>query len=176
VQDCGPPVARPTDPPPGWRWLSPADAKNRKTYGCPICLPPDARIATPDGERPISELSQGARVFTLDERGRRVEARVLYAGSTPISGGHRLVRVTLADGRVVSGSGGHPTGSGGTLGQLRARDGLADSVVVNVEVIPFASDRTWDVLPSGPTGLYVVDGVVLQSSFFHQAPSRETVR
>lgn len=164
MQDCGPPVARETDPPPPWRWLSPQDAANRKQYHCPICLPAEARIATPDGERPISELTVGARVLTVDASGRRVEARVLYMGSTPAGAGHHVVRVTLADGRVVTGSAGHPTAHG-TLGALRAKDVLDGATVTSVEVLPFTGERTWDLLPSGPTGLYVADGVVLKSTF-----------
>lgn len=166
VQDCGPPVAQPSDPPPGWHWLSPTDAKNRKQFGCPICLPSDVRIATPEGERPISEIAVGARVYTLDAQGQRVEARVLHVGSTPASIGHRLVRITLADGRVVSGSAGHPIGEGRTLADVRARDLVSGAPVVGVESVPLSGDRTWDILPSGPTGLYFANGVLLKSSLF----------
>lgn len=165
MQDCGPPVVVSTMPPPGWSWLSAADAKNRKAYGCPICLPPEARVATPTGDRPVSELAVGDALWTLDAAGKRAPARVVYVGSTPIGGRHSLVRVTLADGRVVSGSAGHPTGTGETLGSLRVGQSLGGAAITSVEVVAFGGERTWDVLPSGPTGLYVVDGVPLQSSF-----------
>ena len=166
VQDCGPPVAREGDPPPGWRWLSPEQQKSREQFGCPRCLPAATRIATPDGDRDIAELAIGDPIFTLDDAGHRIAARVLWIGTTRIAGGHQMVRITLADGRVVSGSAPHPDASGRALGDLARGDRLDGSRVVRVEVVPFTGDQTWDVLPSGSSGLYVADGVVLRSTFF----------
>jgi len=166
TQDCGPPVARPDDPPPKWSWLSPADVENRKKFGCPKCLPPDTRIATPDGDRAISELAAGAAIYTVDAAGQRVVARVVHAGSAPVGRGHQMARVTLADGRTIAGSLGHPDAGGRGLGALHAGDALDGSRVARVTVEPFAGERTWDVLPSGPTGLYIANGVVLRSTFF----------
>ena len=165
VQDCGPPVVRETDPPPPWHWLSPDDQQKREQFGCPRCLPPTARIATPEGERPISELRVGSPIFTLDDFGQHVVAHVIYIGATHVSH-HRLVRVTLADGRVVAGSAGHPDATGRALGELALGDSLDGSRVAKVEVVPLFGDQTWDVLPSGSSGLYVADGVVLRSTFF----------
>jgi len=165
VQNCGPPVSSQNDPPPGWSWLSPAEADSRKKHGCPICLPGTARVATPDGDVEISTLREGARVLTLDETGRRIPATVLYAGSTLASTSHTVVRATLADGRVTTGSPGHPRADRGTLGALREGDVVDGSRVIRVERVPLPGDRTWDILPSGPTGLYIIDGVVLRSSF-----------
>ena len=165
VRDCGPPVARADDPPPGHSWLSAADAQNRRQFGCPICLPAEARIATPSGQRAVSALRVGDPIWTLDRGGRRVEGHVLYAASTPISGPHQVVRVTLADGRVVSASPGHPTADGTALSELRPGNALSGSVVRRVERAPFSGARTFDVLPSGVTGAYWAEGVVLRSSF-----------
>jgi hypothetical protein len=165
VQDCGPPVAREGDPPPGYHWLSAEQAQNRKQYGCPICLPAQTRIATPDGERAVSSLAPGDAIWTLDREGRRVAGHVLYANSTPLSGPHHVVRVTLADGRVVAASPGHPTLAGRTLGDLHPGDALSGSVVQRAEAAPFTGRRTFDVLPSGATGAYWADGVLLRSSF-----------
>jgi hypothetical protein len=165
VQDCGPPVVRADDPPPAWHWLSPEQVKNREQFGCPRCLPPTTQIATPLGDRAISELTIGAPIYTLDANGQRIAARVIYVGSTHVSSTHRIARITLADGRVVSGSPGHPDSEGRSLGALAQGDQLDGSSVVKVELVPFAWDQTWDVLPSGTTGLYVADGVVLHSTF-----------
>ena len=165
VQDCGPPVSHPGDPAPGWSWLSPADAENRKKFGCPKCLPPDTQIATPDGDRAISELRVGAAIYTVDAAGQRTVARVVYTGSTPVTGGDTMVRVALADGRVVAGSAGHPDGRGTPLGELHEGDTLDGARITNVAVVPFSGARTFDVLPSGGTGLYIANGVVLRSTF-----------
>jgi hypothetical protein len=165
VRDCGGPVVRDGDPPPGWSWLRPDQAARRKQYGCPICLPGSARVATPDGDVPISTLTPGARVLTLDETGRRISATVQHVGSTLAGASHRVVRVELTDGRVVTGSPGHPRAGGGTLGDLREGDVLDGARVARVTRIPLDGERTWDILPSGPTGYYVIDGVVLRTSF-----------
>jgi hypothetical protein len=75
-----------------------------------------------------------------------------------------MVRTTLADGRVVTGSAEHPVADGRLLGALRAGDALGDVAIVAVDVVPYDGDRTWDLLVSGPTGLYVADGVPLRST------------
>lgn len=165
VRDCGGPVVRDGDPPPGWSWLSPDQAARRQQYGCPICLPGSARVATPDGDAAIATLVPGMRVLTLDETGHRVPATVLHVGSTLVGASHHVVRVELADGRVVTGSPGHPRADGGTLGELRQGDVLDGARVVRVTRVPLDGDRTWDILPSGPTGSYIIDGVVLRTSF-----------
>lgn len=164
VQDCGPPVARDTDPPPPWRWLSPEEVESRNQHGCPRCLPPQSRIATPDGDVPIVDLQVGDRVLTIDRAGRRLEARILHLGSRPARLGHAMVRLTLGDGRIVTASPEHPLGDGRLLHALRAGDTLDGAPVVGVEVIPFSGDRTWDLFPSGPTGLYIADGVIMRST------------
>lgn len=150
--------------------MSPEDARRRQQYGCPRCLPGETRIATPNGERTVSSLRVGDPIWTLDLAGQRVAARVVYAGSTPTSGPHQVVRVTLADGRVVAASAGHPTATGSPLSALRSGDALSGSVVLRTELTPMAGDRTFDVLPSGPTGAYWTDDVVLGSSFTRHVP------
>lgn len=164
TQDCGPPVAREGDPPPPWRWLSPEEVEARDRGGCPRCLPPWARIATPEGDVAIADLALGARVFTIDEAGRRQVGVVVRMGSTVIRGAHHMLRVTLADGRVVTASPEHPVGDGRSFAMLAVGARLDASTVRSVERVTFAGDRTWDLLPSGPTGLYIADGVVMGST------------
>jgi len=166
VRDCGGPVVRDGDPPPGWSWLSADLAKNREQYGCPICLPPTTLIATPSGAREIRDFAIGDPIITLTADGARLIAHVVHVGSTPVAGTHRMQRITLSDGRIVAGSAGHPDRLGRALGDLRTGDLLDGAIVQTVEDVPFSGDRTWDLLPSGPTGVYLADGVVLRSTFF----------
>ena len=165
VQNCGPPVARAGDPPPGHSWLSRDDADRRQRFGCPICLPADARVATPEGEVAISRLHRGDGIFTLGTDGRRIRARVLHASHTPVATGHRLIYVTLADGRRLRASPGHPAADHRPLGDLEVGDVIDGSTVTGTELLTFDGDATFDVLPGGPTGTYWVDGVLLESSF-----------
>jgi len=170
VQDCGPPVAGPEDPTPGWSWLSAEDAANRKKFGCPICLPESTRISTPAGEQRIDALRVGDPIWTLDASGSRVEASIVHIGSTPIAGEHRVVRIELADGRSVEASAGHPDASGRPIAELRTGERLSGSTIESIEHVRYAGTRTFDVLPSGTTGAYWADGVLLRSSFVRAQP------
>ncbi len=169
VQDCGPPVASADDPAPAWRWLTAQEAASRRQFGCPICLPPDTRIATPDGDVAVDALRVGDPIWTLDAQGRRALGQVLVIGSTPVVGGHAMTRVTLDDGRVVTASPGHPTADGVSLWAVQPGVTLGGARVVDVAHVPFTGARTHDVLPSGASGAYWADGVLLRSSFVDPA-------
>jgi hypothetical protein len=80
--------------------------------------------------------------------------------------GHEVVRLALADGRVVVVSPGHPTADGRTVGRLRTGDRYDGSVVASATLLPYAGARTYDLLPSGPTGTYFADGILLGSTLF----------
>ena len=129
------------------------------------CLPAAARIDTPRGEVPVSELAPGDPVWTTDARGARVEGQVLFVRLVPVPADHQLVEVTLADGRVVRGSGEHPlAGNARGLGDLAAGDALDGSIVTAVRALPYHGAQTWDLLPSGPARTYWADGVLLGST------------
>ncbi len=131
---------------------------------CPICLARGTRIATPNGDVPVEELQPGDPVWTADASGRRVAAVVLATGSTPVPPTHLLVRLALADGRVVAASPGHPLPDGRRVGSLRPGDTVDGSTVVSAERIPDADARTFDLLPSGPTGAYWANGILVAST------------
>jgi hypothetical protein len=130
--------------------------------GCPICLAAGDRIATPNGQVPVTELRPGMLVWTIDA-GRRVAAPISVVAHTPAPLGHRVVRVVLADGRAVVASPGHPTGDGRRIGELNVGDLLDGSSVSTIELVPYSGD-TWDLLPLGSTGEYWAEGVLLGST------------
>jgi len=164
VQDCGPPVERENDPPRVWQWLSPADAENRKTFGCPRCLPPEALIATPSGDRPIGSLVAGSLVYSTDDVGQKIVVPIVRVGSTPAPRDHMLVVVLLADGREVTASPGHPTSDARTLDTLVVGDSLDGARVLAVRRRPFGEQRTFDLLPASASRVYWADGVRLAST------------
>jgi hypothetical protein len=131
---------------------------------CPICLAWGTPIDTPAGPVEVQALEPGMPVWTLDRAGRRVRVVVLEVGSSTAPIGHEVVHLVLADGREVTVSPGHPTIDGRTVGQLGPGDRYAGSVVVSARLVPYTGPRTFDLLPSGPTGIYLAGGVPLAST------------
>ena len=75
-----------------------------------------------------------------------------------------MVHLTLADGRQLWASPGHQTADGRPLGSLSVGDVVDGSRVSGWERVPYAGDRTYDLLPAGPTGFYWANGVLLRST------------
>lgn len=153
------PLSRPGDPPMHTR-------NDDGTCGpCLLrCLPPGAQIATPVGDRAVSSLAAGDLVWTLDADGARVAAPILRVRPLAAPRDHQVVRVTLDDGRVVTGSPLHPTADGRTLGALVVGGALDGATVRAIAMVALDADATWDLLPDSATGAYWADGVLLGST------------
>jgi hypothetical protein len=137
---------------------------------CPVCLASGSLIDTPNGPVPVQDLRVGMAVWSTDLRGHRITATVRETGHMAAPLGHEVVRLTLADGRTVLVSPGHPTADGRLIGQLRAGDRMDGSRVVSAVRIPYAGVATYDLLPSGPTGTYFAGGVLLGSTLRRTPP------
>jgi hypothetical protein len=133
---------------------------------CPICLARGTKIATPGGEVTVEALRPGDPVWTLDRRGQRVAAAIVQVGSMPVPVSHQVVRLVLADGRAVLVSPGHPLPDGRPVAALRVGDAYDGSVVISADRIPYSGGRTFDLLPSGDTGVYWANGIELESTLF----------
>jgi hypothetical protein len=130
---------------------------------CPICLAAGVRIATPNGEIPVQELRDGMAVWTTDLGGHRIPGVVVETGHAEAPLGHEVVRLTLADGRTLVASPGHPTADHRLIGELRTGDRYDGSTVTATTLVPY-SGSTWDLLPSGPTGTYFANDVLVAST------------
>jgi hypothetical protein len=131
---------------------------------CPICLARGTRIATPDGEVAVEELRIGDVVWTLDGSGARIAAALVEVGRTPVPPTHEVVRVELADGRVVEVSPGHPTADRRRVGDLHPGDELDGALIVSADRVGYAGGFTFDVLPAGSSGVYWANGILLAST------------
>lgn len=131
---------------------------------CPICLAAATLISTPNGAVRVTDLKPGMLVWTSNIDGAKVAARVLEIGSVQAPAGHRMVHVVLADGRELLASPGHRTADGRPLGSLAAGEALDGSTITHWELVPYTGDRTYDFLPSGPTGRYWANGILLSST------------
>jgi Hint domain-containing protein len=131
---------------------------------CPICLAKGTRIATPSGEVPVEELSVGALVLTTDRRGDVVVAAIAKLGSAAVPPDHIVVRIILDDGRSVTASPGHPLADGRLVGSLRPGDQFDGGTVRSTTRVRYRHERTYDLLPSGETGVYWANGILLGST------------
>jgi hypothetical protein len=134
----------------------------------PACLPAGTLIDTPSGLIPVEKLQIGDPVWSMNETGERISAVILKVSSIPVEPGHPFVYVTLADGRKVAASPGHPTTDGRSFGDIKTGDFLDGSRVTNVVVSPSNRPATFDLLPSGATGFYWANGVLIGSTLKNQ--------
>lgn len=131
---------------------------------CPICLAASTLIATPDGPVRVTDIHAGTVVWTQAADGSRVAEPVLEEGSMEAPAGHMVVDLALADGREVWVSPGHRTADGRSVGSIRVGDSLDGSVVARAQLVPYSGQRTYDLLPAGPTGRYWANGILLSST------------
>jgi len=130
---------------------------------CPICASPDTPIATPDGERAIASLNAGDLVYSVDHEA-IVVVPLLKAEHTAVAH-HRVMRVVLDDGRVLEISPGHPTADGRTFADLLPGSKLdAAHSVVSAELVPYAYEATFDILPASSTAAYFAAGALVGST------------
>ena len=131
---------------------------------CPICLTKGTLIDTPDGPLPVEQLREGMAVWTVDDTGKRVAAVVIETAMAPAPSSFMMVKVTLNDGRTVTASPGHPTAVGRALGDYQVGDTLDGALLTAVERVAYGGGATYDILPSGGTGLYWANGILLKST------------
>jgi hypothetical protein len=141
--------------------------KSRSASGppnCPICLAASVTISTPRGAIPVTQVRPGMLIWTANGAGERIAMPVLEVGSTPVPAGHLMVHLRLADDRELLASPGHRTSDGRRLGSLAVGDHVDGSTVAFWELVPYAGERTYDLLPAGATGTYWANGVLLSST------------
>jgi len=130
----------------------------------PICLVKGTLIDTPSGPVPVEQFLKGMAVWTVDDSGKRIAAAVVEITVTSVPSSLQVVMVGLNDGRTVTASWGHPTVEGRALGNYKVGDTLDGALVTTVEHVAYNSGATYDLLPTGPTGLYWANGILLKST------------
>jgi hypothetical protein len=130
----------------------------------PICLTKGTLIDTPDGLVPVEYVKKGMTVWTVDDSGKRIAAGVVETAVTPVPSPFQVVKLKLDDDRTVTASPGHPTAEGRALGEYQVGDTLDGALVMAVDNVTYNAGATYDLLPSGETGLYWANGVLLKST------------
>ena len=131
---------------------------------CPICLAAGTLIDTPRGAVRVDQLEAGDPVWTQDEAGNRVIATIEQTGQVRVPASHQMIHVTLSDGRELWASPGHPSSDGQRLDSLQTGDILDGARIVSLEQVPYGQGFTFDILPSGATGFYWADGILMGST------------
>lgn len=132
--------------------------------GCPICLAGNSLIDTPSGLVLVKDLQIGMPVWTTDKIGQRVSGVITKTSKVPVPPTHQMVHLVLDDGRELFASPGHPTTDGRTVGDFILNDLYDDASVVSIERVSYSDNATYDLLPSGETGFYWANGVLLEST------------
>jgi hypothetical protein len=130
---------------------------------CPICLAKGTLIDTPGGPVPVENLHEGMTVWTTNSMGNKVAGVVLKTVMTPVTSSFQVIEMTLSDRRAITASLGHPTAEGRALGDYHVGDTLGGAIVIAVAQVDY-DGFTYDFLPSGNTGLYVANGILLKST------------
>ncbi len=135
-----------------------------KNNPCPICLSGSTQIETPAGPDPVKDLQAGMPVWTLNKAGQRVSGIITKTSKVPVPLTHQMVHLVLRDGRELYVSSGHPTIDGRTIGELKPDDQYAGTYIASTELVPYAEGATFDILPSGETGFYWANGILIGST------------
>lgn len=131
---------------------------------CPICLAAGTLIDTPDGLVPVEKIHVGMPIWTTDEVGNRIIGSVIDTTKTQAPTSFQLTRITLEDGRSVAASPGHPAADGRALAYYRVGDVVDGASIVSIDSVTYLDSATYDILPSGPIGLYWANGILLGST------------
>ncbi len=131
---------------------------------CPICLAASSVISTPSGPIPVSKIAVGMHVWSADADGRHVDAVVVETTSRLAAPGSELIRVVLADGRQITASAPHEIADGRSLGILSVGDEIDGIAVTRLDRVDGSFGFTYDLLPSGATGEYWADGILMRST------------
>ena len=131
---------------------------------CPICLAEHTLIDAPSGAVAVQDLERGMAVWTISATGDRVEAIVLETFKTPVPVTHHVIHIVLEDSRELFVSPGHPTVDGRAIGELSAGDVLDGGKVTSAISISYREGYTYDMLPSGETGFYWANGILIAST------------
>ena len=138
--------------------------KENKNRPCPICLSGNTMIDTPEGNLNVTELKTGMQVWTQDNLGHKQAGTILQVGKTLVPPNHKMVHLILSDGRELFASPGHPTTDGRALGELKVGDILDGAKIKTVKLVQYDENYTYDILPSGSTGFYWANGILLKST------------
>lgn len=103
-------------------------------------------------------------IWTMNKAGQRISGTVIETSRTLVPPSHQMVRLVVDDGRELLASPGHPTIDERTVGDLVTNDLYDGAHVVTATRVLYGKGSTYDILPSGETGFYWANGILLEST------------
>lgn len=131
---------------------------------CPICLAKNTLIETSHGKIAVQLLQPGMNVWTTDASGKKIAGVILKISSTPVRSTHKIIHLLLRDGRELFASPGHPLADGRLLGNVAIGDFIDGVQVKAIQPLLYSEGATYDILPSGPTGAYWANDILIGST------------
>jgi len=143
----------------------PPTDKGTCPLGCAqcVCTAPNTPIATPSGDRSISELKAYDLVYSV-HHGKIVAVPIILTNRVPVTGPHHMVEVRLNNDRLLSISPSHPTADGRTFADLSNGDLLDGVAITSVRRVPYTEAYTYDILPDSDSGTYFAGSVQIGST------------
>jgi len=154
----------------------PATDKGTCPLGCAqcVCTAPNTPIATPSGDRAISDLKVGDLVYSV-HHGKLVAVPIILTNRVPVTGTHHMVEVRLSNGRVLSISPSHPTADGRTFADLAEASVLDGVVIASIRRVPYPEAYTYDILPDSDSGSYFAGSVQIGSTLAAPLPANQSL-
>jgi hypothetical protein len=116
----------------------------------------------------IKNLKSGDLVWTVDRFGHRVKAVIVQKTKRIVSKDHKMAHIVLEDGRELIVSPGHPTIDNEEIGGLKVGQILDKSQIVSIQIMSYKEKYTYDILPSGDTGGYWANNILIGSTLSSQ--------
>lgn len=128
------------------------------------CLAYKTLIDTPSGSVQVKNIQVGTPIWTTDKTGNRVSGTVTKTSRVSVPSTHQMVHLILNDGRNLYVSPRHPTTDGRTVGDLTQGDRYDGATITSTQRVAYDEGATYDVLPSGDTGFYWANGILMSST------------
>ena len=131
---------------------------------CPKCLAENTRIDTPQGPVPVQNMRAGMAVWTVNTDGQRIAGIVEKTSQVAVLPTHQLIHLILDDGRELFVSPGHPAANRYSVEKLVLGDFYDGSRIISMDRVSYNGTATYDILPSGETGFYWANNILLGST------------
>ena len=133
---------------------------------CPICLAKNTLIDTINGPLKVQDIQMGMPIWTVNSSGQRISGMVTKISKVFVPSTHQVTHLKLEDGRELFVSSGHSTIDGRTVGDLYKGEFYDGARIFSIEKVNYSDDATYDILPSGETGFYWANEIILKSTLY----------